>query len=73
MAKLKAQVGHVSGLHETVIQQAAGWYDEVPKPFKKADPLVLATARKLSGGNWHKCIIDPDKSIIVCRNVVWEK
>jgi hypothetical protein len=73
MAKLKAQIGSVTGLHAVVLTQAAGWYAEVPAPFRKADPLVLKKARQLSKGNWHRCIVEGDGSIIVCKNVVWDK
>jgi len=73
MARLKAQVGNASGLHEVVLTNAAGWYNQVPKAFLGADPMVLQTAKKLSGGNWHRCIAERDGSIIVCRTVVWTK
>jgi len=73
MARLKAQVGSASGLHDVVLNNAASWYAQVPPAFLKADPMVLTEARKLSKGNWQKCIVDRDGSIIVCRTVVWSK
>ena len=65
----------VSRLSEKITRDAQRWYDEndVPAAFRRLHPLVLARARLLSDGDWHRCVVDPGGQSVVVHNYrVWD-
>lgn len=70
-----AKIRDLTEVTDAMLERAAKWYleNDVPPAFRKLDPRVLRTAKKLADGDWHRCTINdkqPD-SITVHNHPVW--
>lgn len=54
---------------------AVAWYadERVPPAFARCHPLVVAQARRLSGGDWRRCVLDDAGSIVVHHSPMWQR
>lgn len=70
-----ARVGDVVDAAEQIARDAARWYadNEVPQAFRGLHPRVLATVRRLSGGDWQRCVVDIDGSVVVHNSRQWHR
>lgn len=67
------RVGEVVSLARTIERDAVRWYadNSVPNAFRGLNPMVLAEARLLCGGDWSRCVIDDDGSVTVYNHAMW--
>lgn len=57
------------------IDAAQAWYDDderVPTAFARCHPLVIAQARRMSGGDWRRCVVESDGGIVVHHDAKWQ-
>jgi hypothetical protein len=69
-------VPRFSELADVNIDQALAWYandDRIPSAFESCHPLVIAQARRISGGDWRRCVRDTDGGIIVHAEPKWQR
>ena len=60
-------------LVDHTLADMAKWYakDRVPKGFRDCDPLVLRSVKRLSGGDWRRCVVESPMSVVVHRSIMW--
>ena len=60
-------------LADEVIDRAAAAYDpdRVPDAFAAMPAAMLTWAWGASGGNWRRCVTDPDGSLTVLNHPAW--
>ena len=68
-----ARVGDRVDVVDDLIARWTAWYNERPAPesFATIHPKVIATAKRLCGGDWRYCTTDDGESIIVHNKPVW--
>lgn len=66
-------VEQVTDVHDQVIEKAVTWYrhTRMPKAFRTAHPRVIEEVERICDGDWRRCVIEQDGSIVVHNRPVW--
>ena len=69
------RVSRSVALADDIVASAAKWYAEnaVPRAFRRVHPKVLRRVAKMAKGDWQRCVVNPDGSVTVHNQRVWER
>lgn len=69
-----AKFAEHTGLDDRLQKHAASWYDKrrIPETFRNQPAKLIDTVEKLCEGDWRRCVLDFDNSIVIYNSPQWE-
>jgi len=69
------KLGETTGLDQKFIEDAAKWYREnhIPQAFRDLPKILLKEVKRLSGGQWNRCVVDEFGSVTIYNNPQWQR
>lgn len=68
-----AKLGESTGLDQKFIDQAVEWYAEnhVPQAFRDLPKILLKEVKRISGGQWNRCVVDEFGTVTIYNHPQW--